>query len=91
VVDEHLWAVVMSGSRESGGFPADCESRLAEFGALVATATTPTTSSPIGEELEHCRCCNEARLSRKSVPSGAVKSMPSWACALSVVIASSRS
>jgi signal transduction histidine kinase len=28
----------MSGSRESGGFRADCESRLAEFAALVATA-----------------------------------------------------
>jgi len=65
VVDEHLWAVVMSGSRESGGFPAE---RVAagRVGALVATATTPTTSSPIGEELEHRRCCNEAWLSHKS-------------------------
>jgi hypothetical protein len=36
------------------------------------------------------RCSYHARLSRKSVLSGAVKSMPSWACALLVVIASSR-
>jgi PAS domain S-box-containing protein len=38
MVDEHLWGVVVCGSREPGGFPADCESRLAEFAALVATA-----------------------------------------------------
>jgi signal transduction histidine kinase len=38
MVDGHLWGVVICGSRESGGFPADCESRLTEFAALVATA-----------------------------------------------------
>jgi hypothetical protein len=38
----------------------------------------------------HPRRCFRVRLSRKSVLSGAVKSMPSWACALLVVIASSR-
>ena len=38
MVDRHLWGVVSCGSQESGGFPADCESRLAEFAELVATA-----------------------------------------------------
>ena len=38
VVDGHLWGVVATGSREPGGLPADCESRLAEFAELVATA-----------------------------------------------------
>ena len=38
VVGAHLWGVMICGSRESGGFPADCESHLTEFAALVATA-----------------------------------------------------
>ena len=38
MVDGHLWGVVVTGSREPGDFPADCESRLGEFAELVATA-----------------------------------------------------
>jgi PAS domain S-box-containing protein len=38
VVDGHLWGVLVSGSREPGSLPSDCESRLTEFAELLATA-----------------------------------------------------